>query len=95
MLARSLAIDPKILLLDDFTARVDIATEREILGNLQKNYPDLTLISITQKIEPIKDYDQIIVLMEGDLLGIGTHAELIKNSFEYRQIYNSQQSSEV
>lgn len=94
MLARSLAINPKILLLDDFTARVDIATERQILSDLEKNYPDLTLISITQKIEPIKEYDQIIVLMEGDLLAIGKHQDLLKNSFEYNQIYESQQNTE-
>lgn len=94
MLARSLAINPKILLLDDFTARVDIATERQILANLQKNYSGLTLVSITQKIDAIKDYDQIIVLMEGDLLAVGKHDDLLKNSFEYRQIYQSQQNTE-
>lgn len=94
MLARSLAINPKILLLDDFTARVDIATEKQILSDLEKNYPDLTLISITQKIEPIKDYDQIIVLMEGDLLATGKHQELLEKSFEYKQIYESQQNTD-
>jgi ATP-binding cassette subfamily B protein len=64
MLARALAINPKILLLDDFTARLDIKTEKKILENVQKNYPLVTLISVTQKIESIKDYDNIILLME-------------------------------
>jgi ATP-binding cassette subfamily B protein len=68
MLARALAINPKILLLDDFTARLDIKTEKKILDNVRKNYPGITLISVTQKIEPIKDYDNIILIMEGEIL---------------------------
>jgi ATP-binding cassette subfamily B protein len=93
-LARALAIDPKVLLLDDFTARVDIKTEKNIIDNLKKNYPELTLISITQKIESIKEYDQILLIMEGELIAAGTHEELLKNSFEYQQILNSQKSTE-
>ncbi|GAB4149471.1 MAG: ABC transporter ATP-binding protein [Patescibacteria group bacterium] len=95
MLARALAVQPKILLLDDFTARVDINTEKQILSNLRTNYPDLTLLSITQKIEPITDYDQIILLMEGELLGVGTHSQLLQQSMEYQQIWDSQQSIEA
>jgi ATP-binding cassette subfamily B protein len=93
MLARALALDPKVLLLDDFTARVDTNTERTILGNIEKNYPDLTLISVTQKISSIEHYDQIIVLMEGELLAKGTHEELLAASPEYVQIYQSQRST--
>src|SRR3569833_1897589 len=63
MLARALAINPKILLLDDFTARVDPLTEEKISNNLMKNYPDITIVSVTQKIDPVKDYDQILVIM--------------------------------
>lgn len=95
MLARALAIDPKILLLDDFTARVDQATENSILKNVAKNYPNVTLVSITQKVEPIWSYDQIIVVMEGELVATGTHTELIKDSFEYKQIYESQQTTDT
>lgn len=93
-LARALAINPKILLLDDFTARVDINTERKILENLSKNYPSITLISITQKIESIKEFDKIFLVMEGDLVASGTHKELLKDSLEYNQIFNSQQRTE-
>lgn len=93
MLARALAIDPKILLLDDFTARVDSNTEQKILENLARNYPGITLISVTQKIAAIEHYDQIAVVMEGELIGHGTHAELMRTSPEYVQIYNSQQST--
>ena len=93
MLARALALNPKVLLLDDFTARVDNNTEQKILGNIEKNYPGLTLISVTQKIAPIEHYDQIILLMEGEVLAVGTHAELMKTSPEYVQIYDSQKST--
>jgi ATP-binding cassette subfamily B protein len=93
MLARALVRNPKMLLLDDFTARVDMKTEKEIISSLFTNYPDITLISITQKIEPIQDYDQIIVIMEGELLATGTHTELLKSSIEYTQIWQSQQTT--
>lgn len=94
MLARALALEPRILLLDDFTARVDRKTEQDILRRLEENYPDLTLISVTQKIEPVKEYDQILLLMEGELLASGTHEELMHHSFEYQQIAESQKTSE-
>lgn len=93
MLARALAINPQILLLDDFTARVDIQTEQKILQNVKDNYPGITLLSITQKIESVKDYDQIILLMQSELIVKGTHAELMKTSPEYNQIYQSQRST--
>ena len=93
MLARALAINPKILFLDDFTARLDIKTEKKILENIRINYPDITLISVTQKIEPVKDYDNIILLMEWEILAIWKHDDLIKESLEYIQIYNSQLST--
>jgi ATP-binding cassette subfamily B protein len=56
MLARALALNPRILFLDDFTARVDANTEKRILENVRKNYPDLTLISVTQKISSVESY---------------------------------------
>jgi ATP-binding cassette subfamily B protein len=93
MLARALALNPKILLLDEFTARVDIQTEKKILNNVKKNYPDITLLSITQTIETVKDYDQIILIMEGEVVAAGTHKELLKSSPEYNQIYRSQRST--
>lgn len=94
MLARALAIEPTILFLDDFTARVDNATEAKILDNVRREYPNLTLISITQKIAPVEDYDQIILLMEGEVLAHGTHKQLCASSPEYAQILDSQKSTE-
>jgi ATP-binding cassette subfamily B protein len=93
MLARALAVNPKILLLDDFTARVDTNTEKRILENIQQNYPGLTLLSITQKIASVEHYDKVILLMQGEIIAEGTHQELLKSSPEYVQIYNSQQST--
>ncbi|MBO9672265.1 MAG: ABC transporter ATP-binding protein [Sphingobacteriaceae bacterium] len=93
MLARALSVNPKILLLDDFTARVDTNTEKKILENIQQNYPGLTLISITQKIASVEHYDKVILLMQGEIIAEGTHQELLKSSPEYVQIYNSQQST--
>ena len=94
MLARALALNPRVLLLDDFTARVDTATERKILDNVQRNYPGLTLLSVTQKIGPVEQYDQIVLLMEGEVLATGTHAELMDSCPEYVQIYDSQRSTQ-
>jgi ATP-binding cassette, subfamily B, bacterial len=93
MLARALAVNPKVLLLDDFTARVDTGTEQKILANVQRNYPGTTLISVTQKIAAIEHYDKIVVLMDGEIVAEGTHDELMSTSPEYVQIFNSQQST--
>jgi ATP-binding cassette subfamily B protein len=71
-----------------------VRTERQILGNVRADYPGITLISVTQKIAPVEDYDQIILLMEGKVLAIGTHQQLLASSPEYVQIYSSQQSTE-
>jgi ATP-binding cassette, subfamily B, bacterial len=94
MLARALALNPKILLLDDFTSRVDKKTENKILCNLENNYPVMTLISVTQKIAPVRHFEQIILLMEGEVIAIGTHKELKESSPEYIQIYSSQRSTQ-
>ena len=93
MLARALALNPRVLLLDDFTARVDSKTERTILENVRRNYPHATLLSVTQKIGSVEDYDQIILLMEGEVLASGLHRQLMETSPEYVQIYESQQST--
>lgn len=95
MLARALAINPKILLLDDFTARVDSNTEEKILDNVQRNYPGITLLSVTQKITAIQDYDQIMLLMEAEMIAKGKHHQLMETCPEYVQIYNSQRSTSL
>lgn len=93
-LARALAVNPKILLLDDFTARVDRSTEKDIFARLKKNYGDITQVLITQQIASVEDFDQIILIMEGEVLAKGTHKELLKKSPEYSQLYSLQMSTE-
>jgi ATP-binding cassette subfamily B protein len=93
MLARALALNPGILLLDDFTSRVDRKTENRILCNIENNYPDLTLLSVTQKIASVRHFDQIILLMEGEIIAAGKHQDLLEHSPEYNQIYSSQKST--
>jgi ATP-binding cassette subfamily B protein len=95
MLARALALNPKILLLDDFTARVDTKTEVKILNNVKRNYPHITLISVTQKIASAEHFDKIMVLMQGEIVATGIHDELMATSPDYVQIYNSQQSTSI
>lgn len=93
MLARALALNPKVLFLDDFTARVDTQTEAKILKNVAANYPGITLVSVTQKISAAELSDLVILLMEGEVLAIGTHNELMHSSPEYAQIEQSQHST--
>lgn len=93
MLARALALNPRILLLDDFTARVDRQTEKKILVNVRKNYPGLTLISVTQRISAVKNFEQVVLLMEGEVIASGKHEKLKETCPEYIQIYNSQKST--
>jgi ATP-binding cassette subfamily B protein len=92
MLARALAINPRILLLDEFTARVDKQTEQRIWQNVARNYPEITLVSITQNLAPVMDYEQIVLLMEGEVVATGTHTTLLESTPEYVQIFQSQQS---
>src|ERR1700744_319228 len=93
MLVREVAINPKVFLVDDFKVRVDNNTEKKILANIQQNYPGLTLLSVTQKIAAVEHYDQIILLMQGEIIAAGTHKELMHTSPEYIQLFNSQQST--
>jgi ATP-binding cassette subfamily B protein len=94
-LARALATEPSILFLDDFTARVDRATDKRIRDILKKSMPGQTRVVVSQTIESIRDADHIIVLMEGELIDAGTHEQLIARCFEYQQIAKSQETTDV
>lgn len=89
-IARALLKEPKILILDDSTSAVDTATERQIRDALRNEIPDATKIIIAQRISSVRDADQIIVMNEGKITGIGTHEELIEGNVEYQEIYYSQ-----
>lgn len=94
MLARALATDPDVLLLDDFTARLDPVTEAKVGDNLLRHYPHLTILTVTQRTEGLERYDQILLMMEGQLLAKGTHRDLLGRSPEYVQILESQKSTQ-
>lgn len=93
-IARALLKKPKILILDDSTSAVDTKTDALIRKAFREEIPDTTKIIIAQRISSIEDADQIIVLDDGNMAGIGTHKELMKNCEVYRQIAMSQLSEE-
>lgn len=94
-IARALIKKPEILILDDSTSAVDVATEARIKASLKKYANGLTCLLIAQRITSIIDADKIIVLDHGEVVGIGTHEELIRNCTVYQEIYQSQIGKEV
>ncbi len=91
-IARALLKRPKILILDDSTSAVDTATEAKIRRAFARELKDSTKIIIAQRISSVRDADQIIVLDEGRITGVGTHDELLRSNQEYQEIYESQES---
>ncbi len=89
-IARALLKNPKILILDDSTSAVDTKTDRLIRKALKNDLPDMTKIVIAQRISSIEEADQIIVLDNGEINGIGTHKQLLENNEIYREVYQSQ-----
>ncbi len=89
-IARALVKQPKILILDDSTSAVDTATETQIREAFAKSIPNCTKIIIAQRISSVKDAEQIIVMNDGQITGIGTHEELLVSNSEYYEIYSSQ-----
>ncbi|MCA9381903.1 ABC transporter ATP-binding protein, partial [Candidatus Dojkabacteria bacterium] len=85
-IARALLGKPEILILDDSTSKLDSTTEQKIFENIKKEYPDLTIIIVAQKISSVKNSDRIYVIDEGRIEGEGTHEELKKSSFIYKEI---------
>ncbi|WP_144551873.1 ABC transporter ATP-binding protein [Bacillus sp. X1(2014)] len=94
-IARALVKKPEILILDDSTSAVDVATEAKIKEALKKYAKGLTCLLIAQRITSIIDADKIIVLDHGKLVGMGTHQDLLKDCRVYQEIYQSQVGKEV
>ncbi len=93
-IARALLKKPKILILDDSTSAVDTATEARIREAFKNELANSTKIIIAQRIGSVKDADIIIVINEGQITGVGTHAELLSGNTEYQEIYYSQMDKE-
>lgn len=89
-IARALLKKPKILILDDSTSAVDTKTDACIRRSFREEIPDTTKIIIAQRVSSVEDSDQIIVMDNGTISGIGTHDELIANNEIYREVYQSQ-----
>lgn len=94
-IARALAKNPLILLLDDCTSAVDLATEHRILEGLKKWQKRCTTFVVTQRLSTIRNADKILVLEEGRLAASGRHDELLQTSSVYRDIYHSQMGEEI
>ena len=94
-IARTLIRDPKILILDDSSSALDMATESKLQRAIKERMKESTVIMIAQRISAVMDADQIIVLDQGEISGIGTHEELLKTNEIYRSIAISQLGEEA
>lgn len=94
-IARALVRKPEILILDDSSSALDYATDTALRKELKENTNNMTVIMITQRVSTIKNSDLIIVLDEGEIVGIGKNDILMETCDVYSEIYNSQLESEV
>ena len=90
-IARAMLRHPAVLILDDSTSAVDSTTEAKIRESFRKNLKGTTVILIAQRISSVQNADQILVLDDGTIAGLGTHEELMANNPIYQEIYWSQQ----
>ena len=89
-IARALLRKPKVLILNDSTSAVDTATDAKIRKAFREEIPGTTKIIIAQRISSVQDADRILVLDNGQINGLGTHEELLKNNAIYQEVYSSQ-----
>ncbi len=90
-IARALLKSPKIIILDDSTSAVDMATDAKIQRVFKEELKDVTTIIIAQRVSSIQHADRVLVMNEGEIESMGTHEELLVSSPVYREIYESQQ----
>lgn len=94
-IARAMIKKPRILILDDSTSAVDTATEAKIRTAFYNELKDTTVFIIAQRISSVKDADEILVMDDGEIKGIGKHDELIETNEIYQEIYNTQQKGVI
>ena len=90
LISRALAAHPEILVLDDSSSALDYKTDAQLRHNIAAHHSDTTMIVIAQRVSSIMNLDQIIMLDEGRIIGIGTHEELLASTPQYREIYETQ-----
>ena len=90
LISRAIAGDPDILILDDSSSALDYKTDSMLRAALKENMKNTTVVTVAQRVSSIKDSDLIIVMDEGSIIGMGTHAYLIEVCEEYREISESQ-----
>lgn len=90
LIARALAAHPEILILDDSSSALDYKTDSNLRKALRSELTDSTVITVAQRVSSIKDCDLILVLEDGEIIGSGTHEELIENCVPYKEISDSQ-----
>ena len=86
LIARALAAEPEILVLDDSSSALDYSTDAKLRKGLKERYSDCTKLIVAQRVSAVRNADLIIVLDDGEIVGAGTHTELEENCSEYRQI---------
>jgi len=89
-LARALVINPKVLIMDDSTSALDADTEKRIMDALENDLPEMTVISIAQKVSSVASCDRIMVINDGKISAIDTHDNLLAHNTIYQEIYQSQ-----
>ena len=90
LIARALAAKPAVLILDDSSSALDYRTDAQLRHNIREHFDDTTTIVIAQRVSSIMSLDQIIMLDEGRIIGMGTHEELLASVSQYRDIYETQ-----
>ena len=90
LIARALAAKPAVLILDDSSSALDYRTDAQLRNNIKKHFDDTTTVVIAQRVSSIMSLDQIIMMDEGRIIGIGTHEELLSSVPQYREIYETQ-----
>ena len=90
LIARAIAANPEILILDDSSSALDYKTDASLRQALKESMSDSTVITVAQRVSSVKNCDQIIVLDDGKIIGHGRHEKLMENCTEYRQISDSQ-----